>query len=626
MKYVCRIAGLIAIALWLAACSRFDDPTLKNPDMSLLDIPPPTRETVAFFPQKNLLWGDLHVHTALSYDAYTLGTRALPDDAYTYMKGGTIMHALGYPIRAGRPLDFGAVTDHAEYLGIPRYLAGEERDVPEERMIAALKAGNSLSYTALVLYDVYTQMASREKREETFGRDDLAHVSRATWQEVIDAAERHNAPGRFTTFIAYEWSSMPNERNLHRNVIYRSTRVPDFPFSSLDSNNPEDLWRSLDAQREEGMEVLAIPHNANVSGGRMYENQTFEGNPLTPGYADLRNRNEPLSEIFQIKGTSETHPDLSPEDEFADFEIMDSIMSAEAEFSQPEGSYARDALRTGLEFAHQAAFNPFRFGVIGSSDSHNASSAVEEDNYHGKLPLLDGTPAQRLGIAMVLDRMNRAKVYGAAGLVAVWAEENTRASIFSAMHRKETYATSGPRISLRFFAGWDYPDSLLQGDWLKAAYAGGVPMGGELAARADGSPTFILAASKDPLGANLDRLQIIKAWVDEDGNSHERVIDVAASGDRMASAGEGPLSAVGNTVDVGDAGFTNDIGTPQLAVMWRDPDFDASQEAFYYARAIEIPTPRYSTYDAKVMGVAAPEPRTIQERAVSSAIWVSPGE
>lgn len=617
------------LGLASAGCRDFEDPTLAVSFDPATAPGPPTRPVLPRSETRQLLWGDLHVHTALSYDAYTMGVRALPDDAYTYMKGGTIEHALGYPIRASRPLDFGAVTDHSEFLGVARHLARDEPDA-NRALREALRSGNPLRTTWIFARTVYSQMSSRETRAKTFGVPGMEAVSSAAWDEVVAAAERHDDPGRFTTFIAYEWSSMPVERNLHRNVVYASDAVPEYPYSSVDSEDPADLWNALDDQRARGMDVLAIPHNSNVSDGRMFESTTFDGEPLDAAYAAQRNRNEPLVEIFQIKGTSETHPTLSPDDAFADFELMDTVMSPASPPSEPRGSYARDALRTGLSFAHREGFDPFRFGVIGSSDSHNASSSAEEDNYHGKLPLMDGTPAQRLGEAWLVayDRMPH-RVYGAAGLVAVWAEENTRASIFAAMERKETYATSGPRMSVRFFAGWDYPAAPFDGAWLERADQGGVPMGGTLDARAaaaTGAPVFLVAAMKDPDGAHLDRIQIVKLWVDADGESHERIHDVAASDGRLDRAADGIVPPVGNTVDVARATYTNTIGAAELTARWTDPDFDPTQSALYYARVLEIPTPRHTTYGAALLGVEAPEPTSIRERAVTSAIWIRPSE
>jgi hypothetical protein len=337
--------------------------------------------------------------------------------------------------------------------------------------------------------------------------------------------------------------------------------------------------------------------------------------------------NEPLSEIFQVKGSSETHPDLSPDDPFAGHELFTTIFNPAGDTGKVPGSYARDALRTGLEYAHQQGFNPYQFGVIGSSDSHNGTMADEEDNFHGKQPLMDGSAGQRLGKVFLLpDSVRRTGQWGSQGLAAVWAHENTRDSIFGALRRKETYATTGPRITLRFFAGWEFPDNLLdQADWVEQAYASGVPMGAIISASTrEDAPSFVVLAAKDPIGANLDRLQIIKAWTDASGNSHERIVDIAGAGARTIDISTGLLPTIGNTVNVREATYSNDIGATQLATVWQDPDFSAQQHAFYYARAIEIPTPRYSTYDARALGVEAPEPTSIQERAVSSAIWHQP--
>ena len=615
------LCGLGIVAL--TACGPVEDPTLFPAYDPAKAEPPPPKPAVEYSPTRHLLWGDLHIHTSYSTDAYSMGVKATPDDAYVFTRGGTIEHGAGYAIQIDRPLDFAAVTDHSEYMGAARaddsiVLPFEERSL-RERL---------LNDSPLSLSIVLLKIASNVKGFDDYGdTPEIREIALNSWKLMVDTANAHYEPGVFTTLVGYEWSSMPGEQNLHRNVIYRDTNVPEFPYTSLDSDNPEDLWDALDKQRAEGKKVLAIPHNGNVSNGLMYDRVKFDGSPMTPEYAEQRMRNEPVSEIMQIKGTSDTHPVLSPEDEFADFEIMNAMLSPTGDYSEPRGSYTRDAMRTGIEFSHTEGFNPYRFGVIGSSDSHNASTPVEEDNFTGKLPLMDGTAGLRLGESLMLpESMQRSRKWGAAGLAGVWAQENTRESIFDALIRKETFATSGPRISLRFFGSFDYDAAMMDSvELLEQAYARGVPMGGALqlpgqGADASAAPTFALWAAKDPEGANLDRLQVIKGWVDARGATHETIFDVALS-DGRAMGADGTVPPVGNTVDVATATYKNSIGATQLSAFWQDPQFDPAQEAFYYARAIEIPTPRWSTYDAMRLDIEAPEPTTLQERAISSAIW-----
>ncbi|MEZ5570447.1 MAG: DUF3604 domain-containing protein [Halioglobus sp.] len=604
--------------LLVCACSPVEDPSLFPEFNAATAVQPPPKDVTQYNPLRNLYWGDLHIHTSFSTDAYTNGVRATPDDAYTFAKGGEIEHAAGYGIRIARPLDFAAVTDHSEYLGV---LRATKPDLPlsrrglRERLLNDGRLGVTIAFAQSLLgFDLEDAIVP--------GWQD---ISRSAWQETIATAQRHNDPGRFTTFVGYEWSSMPGERNLHRNVIYRSANVPPLPFSSVDSEDPRDLWSALEQQREQGMEAFAIPHNGNISDGLMYNRVMFDGKPMNAAYAQRRMDNEPLSEIFQVKGSSETNPLLSEEDQFAGFEIYDTLLSQSQETSRAKGSYARDALRTGLEMSHAEGFNPYRFGVIGSSDGHNAASPVEENNYFGKLPLLDGSAALRLGLATYTpSSMPGGRRWSAAGLAAVWAQENTRESLYDAMRRKETYATSGPRIAVRFFGGWDYPANMLQQrDWITLAEAQGVPMGQQLPAGDAATPSFAVWAIRDPESGNLDRIQIIKGWVDETGKSHEKLFDVVWSGERSIDA-NGKLPAVGNTVDAATATYSNSIGAQQLSTVWTDPQFDPEQEAFYYARVIEIPTPRWTTFDALKLGIPAPEPVSLQERAVTSAIWYKP--
>lgn len=530
----------------------------------------------------NVYFGDMHIHTSLSADAYILGTRASIDDAYRYAKGEPIEHVSGVPIQARRALDFLAVTDHAEYLGI------------EERLLAPEGEGgtalNGLSRAFALLAETI-QSAQPHAAWVDLDRNTSA------WQETIEAANRHHEPGRFTTLLGFEWSASPDGRNLHRNVIIAPGEVlPERPFSVFDDPNPEGLWRWMDAERERGVRLLAIPHNSNLSDGAMFARTDSFGRPLDATYAANRARNEPLVEVTQIKGTSETHPILSPQDEYADFEIWSSRVAVDGEDPNVAvaGSYVRDALERGIEFQAASGFNPYRFGMIGSTDSHSASSPVEEDNYSGK-GVQDTSAEMRLVTTPIPDSV---QAWGASGLAAVWARENTRSEIFAALERKETYATTGTRIGLRFFGGWSFEADHLDAEgWLDRAYEGGVPMGGELGPRpaSAAAPRFLLSALQDPAGARLERIQLIKGWT-EGGASREMVFDVA-----VAPQG----------------------GATSLETLWVDPDFDPASEAFYYARVLETPTPRWSTIDAGKLGVEplANRPRMIKERAFSSPIW-----
>jgi hypothetical protein len=613
------LAGILSTTTWiLSACSPIEDPTLY-PEFDPASAAKPLPGTASGFnTERNLYWGDLHVHTGFSTDAYTNGVRATPDDAYIFFKGGEIKHAAGYGIKMRRPLDFAAVTDHSEYLGV---LWATKPDIPLNR--AALRDhllnNGRLRNTLLVAENMLTF-----DLENAITPGWETHTKNA-WGEIVAAAERNNDPGTFTAFVGYEWTSMPEEQNLHRNVIYRGANVPELPYSSVDSDDPRDLWAALQKQRQQGMHAFAIPHNGNVSNGKMYDSVMFDGAGMNADYAAMRMEYEPISEIFQVKGSSETYPSLSPTDEFAGFEIYDTQLARHQNDSTPKGSYMRDALRVGLEMSHAEGFNPYRFGVIGSSDGHNASSPVEEDNYHGKLPLLDATAGLRLGVSTYYpDTFPGGPRWSAAGLAAVWAEENTRESLFDAMRRKETFATSGPRILVRFFGGWNFSRQLVaQTNWIDTADKSGVPMGGTLPTKTAETPQFAVWAIRDPESGNLDRVQVVKGWVDKNGVSHEKVFNVAWSGNRQLDA-KGNLPPVGNTVDVANASYTNSIGSDQLAVVWQDSEFDPLLEAFYYARVIEIPTPRWTTFDAKRLGITAPEPTSLQERAVTSAIWYQP--
>ncbi|MEQ8860887.1 MAG: DUF3604 domain-containing protein [Pseudomonadales bacterium] len=574
---------------------------------------------------RQALFGELHVHTQLSFDAFIFGVRATPDDAYRYARGEAIKHPAGFAMQLDRPLDFIAVTDHAMYLGMVPQMADPDTSVGRHPISRRLQAATTQEERLAAFYEVIGRLRGNVADDDLFD----ASVVRSAWQEIVEAAERNYQPGKLTTFTAYEYTlSGQAQENLHRNVIFRDGRVPSMPFSSLDSRNPEDLWGWMDQQRAAGREALAIPHNSNGSNGLMFEYTTHSGAPIDAAYAELRLRNEPLVEITQVKGTSETHPLLSPNDEWADFEIFAQRIASDLP-SDPSGSYVRDAYRRGLAMEALFDANPYRFGLIASSDSHVGAGAFNESDYWGKVGLVDASPELR-GSVPVDGAEPGAPVYdpgyfqrwSAAGLAGVWAEENTRESIYAALRRKETFATSGPRMRIRLFAGYDLgpgPDE----DAIARAYRSGVAMGSELPAPADGQarPGFLVWALRDPASAGLQRLQIVKGWID-DGETFERVYDVAcAAGAVDPVSGRCPDSAA--SVDLRTC-TPSGQGAAELRTLWQDPDAEPGQRAFYYARVLEEPTCRWSTWDANRAGVAPRPglPALLQERAWSSPIWV----
>lgn len=578
-------------------------------------------------PETSVYFGAVHVHTRYSFDAFTNGTLSSPAEAYKWARGEAIPGGGGGPdLKIVKPLDFYAVSDHAEWMGV--FAAMENPDSPLSKHPLAPKITSDKPAEAMAAFAEILRDFSLGKRDPSLEAPEVNHN---VWRDIVDTADAYYRPGEFTTFPAFEWTANPQMRNLHRVVLFRDSKgTPERALSSTESSDPEDLWAWMDRQRESGATLMAIPHNANASDGLMFSLRTFDGEPLDADYVETRRRNEPLYEITQIKGTSETHPVLSPNDEFASFELWDYTLSADAgRPTHRRGSYARQALLDGLALEAGGTGNPFRFGFIGDSDSHNAAASHEEYNYTGKFAFenhpehrLTGLPGQAQAQRQVMLE------FSSGGLAAVWARENTREAIFEAMQRRETYGTTGPRIRLRFFAGWDFSDEDAVSTELAArGYAGGVPMGGSLSQTdsAGAAPGFLVWAAKDPASGNLDRVQIVKGWLDSAGEQHEQVHDVAWSGQREPD-GEGRLPPVGDTVDPARATYENSIGSPQLAAYWRDPGFDPAQRAFYYVRVLEIPTPRWSTRDAAALDQPVPEglPASIQERAFSSPIWYQP--
>lgn len=581
----------------------------------------PASSAVQANSERQAYFGDLHLHTTQSFDAFMLmGTRTTPDEAYKFARGDTITY-LGQPIRREVPLDFLAVTDHSENIGVFNTLDDPNSQLSLSEIGRLAKEGGYQNFVKIL-------HLLGDKANVGF---DTKPITASAWQRAIDAANANYRPGKFTTFVAYEWTSMPDNQNLHRNVIFRGDRAPA-PFSRIDSQNPADLWSWLAKIRGEGYEALAIPHNANASNGLMYDWNTLDGPPIDEAYAQLRATNEPLSEVSQNKGTSETHPLLSANDEFAGFEIWDRLLVGDKQSSKP-GSYWRDALGRGLVIGAKIGVNPFKDGAVGAGDLHNGLSVEGENDYAGGANL-GGAKKDKEGIAALFGagppgtrRSTQSTVSSSGALTGVWAEANTREAIYAAFRRKETFATSGTRPKLRFFGGWGLAPSLLkQRDWVKTAYAKGVPMGGDLPASSGKAPSFLVQAVKDPRSGNLDRIQVVKVWL-EGGAQKERVFDIAWSGQRRIDPRTGKLPAVGNTVDLETGRYTNTIGAAQLSTVWTDPSFRPDQAAVYYVRVLEIPTPRWPTLRAIEYGLPLPKdsPPTIQERAWSSPIWYSPG-
>ncbi len=601
----------------------------------------------------HLYWGDTHLHTSYSFDAFMNGNKSAdPDTAYRWAKGQPVIHPYHRArVQLAQPLDFLVVADHAELMGAIRAIYYDKAKLPDMSLWGSMKRWFSVKVLKSKLDDgtapeIFLDLLPDAM--ETPGGDPVADpnnklptgtfgntraMEQIAWNEIVDAAERHNEPGKFTSFVGWEWSSIPMGANLHRIIM-----SPDGgeiskkyqPFGSDDSQYPEDLWAWLEkTEAETGAKFLAIPHNSNISKGYMFQETNLKGAPITPEYAKRRIRWEPVAEITQTKGDSETHPSLSPDDTFADFETYQFYIQKSDDpyvYAPSKADYVRSALGTGLKIEQKVGTNPYKFGVIGSTDSHSGLSSADEDNFHGKMAR-DSTPESKrlFGIGK---RSLTGWNMSASGLAAVWAEENTREAIFNAFKRREVYGTSGPRMRVRFFAGWNFAAlNTQQSNVAEVGYKGGVPMGGDLTRPTDPNtaPQLLIQATRDPVGANLDRVQVIKGWLDTEGETHERIYNVAWSGSRTLDD-NGNLVPVGDSVNRLTGKTDNNIGTPELITLWTDPDFNIDQRAFYYVRVLQIPTARHSLLDSVALQEKTPDqgPETLQERAYTSAIWYTP--
>ncbi len=589
------------------------------------------------FPTR-VLWGDTHLHTNLSLDARAFGVILGPEEAYRFARGEEVTTSHGERIKLSRPLDWLVVSDHSDGMGaMKEIVAGNPmlmRDPLLQDWHNRLKQGGETALmTTMEVIETFAGVREQKLPDVVLSED----FAKTIWDSYLDTAEQYNDPGRFTAIIGYEWTSTPRGLNLHRNVLYRGDADAArqmLPYTTAESFNPEDLWKWMARYEEKtGSQVLTLAHNGNLSNGIMFPEINPEtGKPLTVEYAKERIRWEPIYEVTQIKGDGESHPYLSPNDEFAGYDVLwdkgglGSPVPKKPEMLQYE--YAREALKKGLKLEQKLGVNPYKFGMVGSTDSHTALATAEEENFFGKHSGKEPKPERW---SKLVGKMGAVTYFGweqvSSGYAAVWATENTREAIFDAMERKEVYATTGPRMTVWFFGGWNFDaaDAMARTPG-QTGYAKGVSMGGDLSGAPEGeAPSFLVAALKDAYSGNLDRIQIVKGWLDANGKTHEKIFDVAWSGDRKPGK-DGKLPPVGNTVDVKNATWTNDIGAPELITVWKDHEFDPKQRAFYYARVIEIPTPRWTAYDAKRFNVSIPKevPMTTQERAYTSPIWFTP--
>lgn len=622
-----RLAMAVCAAALLTACGDPASAPVAQGDQQ------PAAERPAPNPLKNAYFGDLHLHTRNSFDAYIFNVRASPDEAYAYAKGGTIKHAAGFEMKLNSgPLDFLAVTDHSEYLGVLPAINTEGDPYSKVPYASDLFATDTAKVNTA--FRKFADTLRDGKRMPEFADQ---RTEKSAWHDIIESAKKNYEPGKFTTLIGYEFTSAPSGRNLHRNVIFSGDTAPELPFTALESQNPEELWKWMDQQRAAGMESISISHNGNGSDGTMYERTKWDGSPVDRAWAELRARNEPLTEITQTKGTSETHPLLSPNDEFAGFEVMEWYIGSAQPITKFDGGYVRKAMKDGLEIAAKVGANPYKYGLVGSSDTHNAAGSYEEDNYHSKVGIQDSTPLKR-GSAppegkdwstyKPADNVARYSTWGASGLTGVWAQENTREEIYGALKRKETFATSGPRMRVRFFAGYGIGAQPLTTDaGVKNAYDNGVSMGGDLVGQAGtATPDFLVTAMRDAHSAPLQRIQIVKGWLDASGKAQEKVFDVACSDGGAIDAKTQRCADNGATVDLKTCAYSQDKGDAEMNAVWSDPEFNPKLNAFYYVRVLENPTCRWSTWDALRLGIE-PNPalqKTIQERAYTSPIWFIP--